>query len=190
MTSPASAARRDLADLIIAHVREVPDYPQPGVRFKDITPLLADAKAFSEVIDGLAGAFGPDAGYVDAGYVDKVAGIEARGFILAAPVAFEIRAGFVPVRKAGKLPSATFAQEYELEYGRAVLEVHQDAFQPGERVLIVDDVLATGGTARATATLVRRAGAEVVGIAVLMELSFLNGRANVGDLEIRALLTV
>jgi adenine phosphoribosyltransferase len=171
----------DIADLITAHVRDVPDYPQPGVLFKDITPLLGDSDAFGDVVEALAAAFGP---------VDKVVGIEARGFILAAPVAFEIRAGFVPVRKQGKLPSATFAQQYDLEYGSATLEVHQDAFQRGERVLIVDDVLATGGTANATATLVRRAGAEVVGIAVLMELSFLKGRQHVGDLEVRALLTV
>ena len=162
-----SPAVTDIADLITAHVRDVPDYPQPGVLFKDITPLLGDSDAFGDVVEALAAAFGP---------VDKVVGIEARGFILAAPVAFEIRAGFVPVRKQGKLPSATFAQEYDLEYGSATLEVHQDAFQPGERVLIVDDVLATGGTANATATLVRQAGAEVVGIAVLMELSFLKGR--------------
>ena len=185
MTSPASAARRDLADLITAHIRDVPDYPQPGVVFKDITPLLADAKAFSEVVDGLAGAFGPDA----AG-VDKVAGIEARGFILAAPVACRVGAGFVPVRKKGKLPAATFAQEYQLEYGSATLEVHQDAFAPGERVLIVDDVLATGGTARATANLVSQAGGTVVGIAFLLELPFLSGRDKLPDLEIRSLLVV
>jgi adenine phosphoribosyltransferase len=151
------------------------------VLFKDITPLLANPRAFATVVDALATEFGP---------VDKVAGIEARGFILAAPVALRIGAGFVPVRKQGKLPSATFAQEYQLEYGTATLEVHQDAFAPGERVLIVDDVLATGGTARATASLVRRAGAEVAGVAVLMELSFLKGRLNIPDLEVRALLTV
>ncbi len=185
MTSPASASRRDLADLIVAHVRDVPDYPQPGVLFKDITPLLADARAFSEVIDGLVGAFGSGAGDVD-----KVAGIEARGFILAAPVACRLGAGFVPVRKKGKLPAATFAQEYDLEYGRATLEVHQDAFEPGDRVLIVDDVLATGGTARATASLVSRAGGTAVGIAFLMELSFLKGRDRLPGLEIRSLLTV
>ena len=190
MTSPVSAARRDLADLIVAHVRDVPDYPQPGVMFKDITPLLADATAFSEVIDGLAGAFAPDGGYVDGGYVDKVAGIEARGFILAAPVACRLGVGFVPVRKKGKLPAATFAQEYDLEYGSATLEVHQDAFAPGDRVLIVDDVLATGGTARATASLVSQAGGTVVGIAFLMELSFLSGRDKLPDQEIRSLLTV
>jgi adenine phosphoribosyltransferase len=171
----------DIAALIASHVRDVPDYPQAGVLFKDITPLLGDAGAFGDVVEALAATFGP---------VDKVVGIEARGFILAAPVAYEIRAGFVPVRKKGKLPSATFAQEYELEYGSATLEVHKDAFNDGDRVLIVDDVLATGGTARATASLVNRAGAQVVGVAVLMELSFLKGRDAVPDLEVRSLLTV
>jgi adenine phosphoribosyltransferase len=175
------ASETDIASLITAHVRDVPDYPQPGVVFKDITPLLAEPAAFGAVVDALAGSFGP---------VDKVAGIEARGFIFAAPVAYRHGAGFVPVRKKGKLPSATFAQEYQLEYGTATLEVHQDAFGPGDRVLIVDDVLATGGTARATATLVRKAGAEVAGIAVLMELSFLGGRSVLSGLDVRALLTV
>ena len=171
----------DIVALIKAHVRDIPDYPQSGVVFKDITPLLGDCDAFGSVVEALSAAFGP---------VDKVVGIEARGFILAAPVAYETRAGFVPVRKKGKLPSATFAQDYNLEYGSATLEVHQDAFAPGDRVLIVDDVLATGGTALAAAALVRRAGAEVVGVAVLMELSFLSGRAKVGDLDVRALLTI
>jgi adenine phosphoribosyltransferase len=171
----------DIEALITAHVRDVPDYPQPGVLFKDITPLLGDPDAFGNVVEAMAAVFGP---------ADKVVGIEARGFILAAPVAYEIRAGFVPVRKKGKLPSAAFAEEYNLEYGSATLEVHQDAFEPGERVLIVDDVLATGGTARATASLVRRAGANVVGVAVLMELSFLKGREAIPDLEVRSLLVV
>ena len=171
----------DIEATITAHVRDVSDYPKPGVLFKDITPLLGDADAFGEVVEAMAATFGP---------VDKVVGIEARGFILAAPVAYEIRAGFVPVRKQGKLPSATFAEEYELEYGTATLEVHQDAFAPGERVLIVDDVLATGGTARATASLIHQAGAEVVGVAVLMELSFLKGREAIPDLEVRSLLVV
>jgi adenine phosphoribosyltransferase len=171
----------DIEAVITAHVRDVPDYPKPGVLFKDITPLLGDAEAFGDVVEAMAATFGP---------VDKVVGIEARGFILAAPVAYEIRAGFVPVRKQGKLPSATFAQEYDLEYGSAVLEVHQDAFQPGDRVLIVDDVLATGGTARATASLIQRAGAQVVGVTVLMELSFLKGREVIPDLEVRSLLVV
>ena len=171
----------DIEALITERVRDVPDYPKPGVLFKDITPLLGDADTFGAVVEATAALFGP---------VDKVVGIEARGFILAAPVAYEIRAGFVPVRKKGKLPAATFAQEYDLEYGSAVLEVHQDAFAPGERVLIVDDVLATGGTARATASLVQRAGARVVGVAVLMELSFLKGREVIPDLDVRSLLTV
>ena len=171
----------DIEAVLSARVRDVPDYPKPGVLFKDITPLLGDSEAFGDVIEAMAAAFGP---------VDKVVGIEARGFILAAPVAYEIRAGFVPVRKQGKLPSATFAQEYDLEYGSATLEVHQDAFGPSERVLIVDDVLATGGTARATASLIQRAGARVVGVAVLMELSFLKGRETIPDLEVRSLLVV
>jgi adenine phosphoribosyltransferase len=171
----------DIEALITAHVRDIPDYPRPGVLFKDITPLLGDADAFGAVVEAMAATFGP---------VDKVVGIEARGFILAAPVAYEIRAGFVPVRKKGKLPAATFAQEYELEYGRATLEVHQDAFTPGEQVLIVDDVLATGGTARATASLIQQAGARVVGVAVLMELSFLKGRQAIPDIELRSLVTV
>jgi adenine phosphoribosyltransferase len=170
-----------LTTVIKSHIRDIPDYPQPGVVFKDITPLLADAPAFSAVVDGLA---------ADHGHVDKVAGIEARGFILAAPAALAMNAGFVPVRKKGKLPAATYSQDYELEYGRATLEVHQDAFAPGERVLIVDDVLATGGTARATANLVEMAGATVAGIAMLIELSFLNGRARLPGLDVRSLYIV
>jgi adenine phosphoribosyltransferase len=171
----------ELTRLVQSWVRDVPDYPQPGVVFKDITPLLGDGKAFSAVVDGLAGLYGP---------VDKVVGIEARGFILAAPVACRIGAGFVPVRRKGKLPGATFAQDYELEYGTATLEVLTDAFRPSDRVLVIDDVLATGGTAQATVNLVSRFGAEVAGIAVLIELSFLNGRAKLPDLPVTALLTV
>ena len=178
--SAALPADQSLKELIRARIRDVPDYPQPGVMFKDITPLLADGPAFSAVIGALAGGRGP---------VDKVAGIEARGFILAAPVACAIGAGFVPVRKAGKLPGPTRAETYELEYGTATIEVHEDAFGPDDRVLIVDDVLATGGTAAATAALVRRSGARVVQLAVLLELGFLNGRARLGDLEVRSLVT-
>jgi adenine phosphoribosyltransferase len=137
--------------------------------FKDITPLLADDAAFSSVIDLIVVHYGR-------GMVDKGVGIEARGFILASPVAYHFGAGFIPVRKAGKLPWSTDRQEYELEYGTATLEVHTDAISDGERVLIVDDVLATGGTARATATLVERLGGKVVGIATLIELGFLSGR--------------
>jgi adenine phosphoribosyltransferase len=171
----------ELTKLIASLVRDVPDYPQPGVVFKDITPLLADGPAFAAVVEGLATLYGP---------VDKVAGIEARGFIFAAPVACRLGAGFVPIRKKGKLPGATFAQEYELEYGTATIEVLTDAFEPSERVLVIDDVLATGGTARATADLVQRAGAEVAGLAVLLELSFLNGRAKLPGLPVASLLTV
>ncbi len=171
----------ELTGLITALVREVPDYPQAGVVFKDITPLLADGEAFAAVVEALAATYAP---------VDKVAGIEARGFILAAPVACRVGAGFVPIRKKGKLPGATFAQDYELEYGTATVEVLTDAFQPGDRVLVIDDVLATGGTARATVDLVQRAGARVAGLAVLLELSFLGGRAKLTDLPVTALLTV
>ena len=182
----APVSRADVGALITTHIRDVPDYPEPGVMFKDITPLLATSAAFAEVVDALAGPYLDSAG----GPVDKVAGIEARGFILAAPVALRLGAGFVPVRKKGKLPSATFEESYQLEYGSATIEVHQDAFMPGERVLIVDDVLATGGTARATANLVAKTGAEVAGIAVLMELSFLNGRTPLTGIDVRSLLTV
>jgi adenine phosphoribosyltransferase len=178
---PSAAAGDGIAELIKALVRDVPDYPEPGVMFKDITPLLADGAAFAAVVSALASGYDG---------VDKVAGIEARGFILAAPVAIQLRAGFVPVRKQGKLPGPTYAQSYDLEYGSATVEVHQDAFAPGERVLVVDDVLATGGTGSATAELVRKAGAEVAAIAVIMELSFLNGRSRLPDAAIRSLLVV
>jgi len=177
MTEPAGD---ELVKLITTLVRDVPDYPQPGVVFKDITPLLADARSFAAVVDALAAGHGP---------VDKVAGIEARGFILAAPVALRLGAGFVPVRKKGKLPGATFAQDYQLEYGTATVEVLTDAFEPGDRVLVIDDVLATGGTARATANLVDQAGAQLAGLAVLLELSFLSGRARLADLPVSAMLT-
>jgi adenine phosphoribosyltransferase len=164
-----------------ALVRDVPDFPKPGVVFKDITPLLADEVAFSSVIDETVVHFGR-------GNVDKVVGIEARGFILASPVAYHFGAGFVPVRKAGKLPSAVEAEEYALEYGTATLELHADAILPGERVLIVDDVLATGGTARAAARLVERLGGKVVGIATLIELGFLGGRQAVAGYELFSLI--
>jgi adenine phosphoribosyltransferase len=163
-------------------IRDVPDFPQPGITFKDITPLLADPIAFSTVIDLIVVQFGR-------GSVDKVVGIEARGFILASPVAYHFGAGFVPVRKAGKLPWETQSAEYELEYGSETLEIHTDAFHPGERVLIVDDVLATGGTAQATAGLVESAGAKVIGIAFLIELSFLRGRDKLQGYDTFSLIT-
>ncbi|MDX6285388.1 MAG: adenine phosphoribosyltransferase [Frankiales bacterium] len=159
----------DLGALLAARVRDIPDYPQPGVVFRDITPLLADHVAFAGAVDAMVAHYGR-------GTIDKVVGIEARGFIVAAPVAYHFGAGFVPVRKLGKLPAATYQESYELEYAAATLEVHCDAFEAGDRVLIVDDVLATGGTAEATATLVERAGGVVVGISVLIELTFLGGR--------------
>jgi adenine phosphoribosyltransferase len=181
---PAGAVRADdgeLAALITSRIRDVPDYPQPGVLFKDITPLLGDPAAFAATVRGLA------AGHEG---VDKVAGIEARGFILAAPVSCALGAGFVPIRKQGKLPGPSYAQTYDLEYGTATIEVHQDAFRPGDRVLVVDDVLATGGTAAATAELVRRCGATVEAIVVLLELGFLDGRSALPGLPVRALITV
>jgi adenine phosphoribosyltransferase len=163
-------------------VRDVPDFPQAGIVFKDITPLLGDEVAFSTAIDMIVVHFGR-------GNVDKVVGIEARGFILSSPVAYHFGAGFVPVRKAGKLPWESEAEEYELEYGTETLEIHRDAFSAGERVLIVDDVLATGGTARATARLVERLGAKVVGIAFLIELGFLKGRDKLQGYEVLSLLS-
>ena len=181
MPGEEAAADSALADLIKAKIRDVADYPQPGVVFKDITPLLADGKALAAVVSALAEGHGP---------VDKVAGIEARGFILAASVACQLGSGFVPVRKQGRLPGPTYERSYQLEYGTATIEVHQDAFTPGERVLIVDDVLATGGTAEATTDLVRRAGAEIAGIAVILELSFLGGRNRLPPGNLRSLLIV
>lgn len=179
--------RRTAQEALERLIRDVPDWPEPGVVFKDITPVLADHTAFTAVIEALAGSGRDTHGL---GVVDKVAGMEARGFILAAPVALALGAGFVPVRKAGKLPRATHTTSYELEYGEASLEVHTDAFAPGERVLLVDDVLATGGTAAATRRLVERCGAECVGLSVLLELGFLEGRAAVGDLPVSSLVTV
>jgi adenine phosphoribosyltransferase len=170
------------AEQLKALVRDVPDFPQPGIVFKDITPLLADELAFSTVIDLIVVHFGR-------GNVDKVVGIEARGFILASPVAYHFGAGFVPVRKKDKLPWETESEEYELEYGTATLEIHRDAVEPGERVLIVDDVLATGGTARATARLVERIGGKVVGIAFLIELGFLKGRQRLDGHDLFTLIS-
>jgi adenine phosphoribosyltransferase len=178
----ADLAREALERLVV----DVPDFPEPGVVFKDITPVLADHAALTALVAALA-----DVGRVDGeSVVDKVVGMEARGFILAAPVALALGAGFVPVRKAGKLPRSTYAVSYDLEYGSATLELHRDAIAPGDRVLLVDDVLATGGTARATRQLVESCGGIVTGFAVLMELSFLPGRAMVGDLPVSSLVTI
>jgi adenine phosphoribosyltransferase len=175
---------RDLDRALAELVRDVHDWPDPGIVFKDITPLLADHETFAEVVTALASAGRDDAGNV---IVDKVVGMEARGFILAAPVALALGAGFVPVRKAGKLPRETHAESYALEYGEATLEIHQDGIAPGERVLLVDDVLATGGTVAATRRLVERCGGVTHAVAVLLELTFLPGRDGLGDLPLTAL---
>ena len=150
--------------------------------FKDITPLLADHGAFSSCVDALAAHW-------DDVHVDRVLGIEARGFIVAAPVAYRFGAGFTPVRKAGKLPWHVEQEQYELEYGTDLLEIHRDAIGPGERILIVDDVLATGGTAAAVIRLVERLGGEVVGLTFLIELGFLGGRKKLGDADVRAVIS-
>jgi adenine phosphoribosyltransferase len=168
-------------------VLDVPDFPEPGIVFKDITPLLADHDAFTAVVQALADAGRDTSG---ATVVDKVVGMEARGFILAAPVALALGTGFVPVRKEGKLPRATHSVSYALEYGEATLELQRDGIAPGERVLLVDDVLATGGTVSATRQLVESCGGDTVGVAVLMELGFLPGREAIGDLPLTALMTV
>jgi adenine phosphoribosyltransferase len=180
----ASGGRDAIASKVVAdHLVDVPDFPQPGVLFKDVTPLLADGPAFADVIDAIIGYHGPDG-------FDVVAGIEARGFMIAAAVAYATRRGVVPIRKAGKLPRQAHSATYALEYGEATLEVHVDAFVAGQRVLVVDDVLATGGTAQATLGLVDRAGGVVAGFSVLLELSFLGGRRRLQPQPVHALLTI
>ncbi len=168
-------------DRLASKIRDIPDYPEPGVVFKDITPLLGDPVAFSTVVDAVTARVGR-------GTIDKVVGIEARGFILAAPIAYHLGAGFVPLRKAGKLPWRTMEESYSLEYGTERLEIHEDGLGPGERVLIVDDVLATGGTAVAACGLAERSGAHVAGLAVAIELTFLGGAAKLGERELISLV--
>jgi adenine phosphoribosyltransferase len=162
-------------------IRNIPDFPKPGIQFKDITPLLADARLFSGSIDLLTAQFKP-------GDVDAVVGIDARGFIFAAAAAVKLQAGFVPVRKKGKLPYRTHEQEYNLEYGTATVAVHVDALKPGSRVLLIDDLLATGGTAAAAAALVHRLGARILEISFLIELSFLAGRQKLKDYPVRSVV--
>jgi adenine phosphoribosyltransferase len=163
------------------YVREIKDYPTPGVVFRDITPLLGDGPTFAAAVDGLVADFGGQP-------VDRVVGVESRGFIFASAVAYRIGAGLVPVRKAGKLPWAVVREEYDLEYGSDKLEIHRDAIHPGERIMIIDDVLATGGTAAATAKLVETLGGVIAGLGFVIELDDLGGRARVGERPVRSLL--
>ncbi|WP_255954373.1 adenine phosphoribosyltransferase [Streptomyces odontomachi] len=177
----------DVRELLLSRIRDVQDFPQPGVIFKDLTPLLADPVAFAALTDTLSEV-------TQRCGATKVAGLEARGFILAAPVAVRAGLGFIPVRKAGKLPGATLSQTYDLEYGTAEIEVHAEDLSAGDRVMVIDDVLATGGTAEASVQLIQRAGAEVVGLTVLLELGFLSGRERVatalGGAPLEALITL
>ena len=169
------------ADDLRAKIREIPDFPKPGILFYDITTLLKDREAFVDVIDRMADAVSGD-------QIDLVVGMESRGFIFAAPLAYKLNAGFVPVRKLGKLPAETLTVEYALEYGSNTLEIHRDAIAPGQRVLIVDDLLATGGTVRGTIELVERLKGEVVGLAFLVELDFLKGRDRLGGRRVTSVI--
>ncbi len=162
-------------------IRDVPDFPEEGIVFKDITTLLKDKDAFKRAIDLISERYRGEG-------VEKVVSIEARGFILGAGIAYQLRSGFVPVRKRDKLPSQTFREEYELEYGTDAVEIHRDSIGQGERVLVVDDLLATGGTALATCRLVQRLKGEVVGVAFLIELSFLRGRDKLKEYEVFSLI--
>ncbi len=164
-----------------AFIKDVPDFPKKGIVFKDITPLLGNPAAFTAAIDRMAEPF-KDAG------ISYVAGIESRGFLLAAPLACLLKAGLVPIRKKGKLPRKTKSASYALEYGQDCIEAHEDAFPAGAKVLLVDDVLATGGTAKAACELIEAIGGQVVGVSLLIELDFLNGRANLAGRDVRALV--
>lgn len=164
-----------------AHIRNVPDFPQPGIQFKDITPLLGNPTALAYVIDTLA------ARYFGQG-IEYVVGVESRGFIFGAPLAYRLGAGFVPVRKKGKLPADTIEESYDLEYGKATIEIHKDAVRKGAKVLVVDDVLATGGTLAATCGLVERAGGAIAEVVTIIELSFLDGTKKLGARKYYSLL--
>jgi adenine phosphoribosyltransferase len=170
------------ADELRACVRDIPDFPKPGVIYKDITPLLSNSEAFRSTIDLIADHF-------DGPGIDRVLGVEARGFIIAAPVAYRFGGAFVPVRKAGKLPWEIEREEYELEYGTDLLEIHRDAVEPGDRVVVIDDVLATGGTAAATVRLVEKLGGTVVGLGFVIELGFLHGRQKLEGYDVLSLVT-
>ncbi|BFU43740.1 adenine phosphoribosyltransferase [Krasilnikovia sp. MM14-A1004] len=171
------------AELVASRVLDVPDFPKPGIMFKDLMPLFADGPVFRQVIDQIVEHHGASA-------FDVVAGVEARGFVVAAAIAYATGTGVVPVRKAGKLPRRALSATYALEYGEATLEVHEDAFIAGQRVLVVDDVLATGGTATAALELVEQAGGTVAGFTVLLELGFLDGRQRLAPRTVHAVLTV
>jgi adenine phosphoribosyltransferase len=175
-------SRPTASDVLRSHIRDVADFPKPGVMFKDINPLLADPVAFQTVVRALAEqARGLS--------VNKIAGIEARGFFFAAPVALDMCVGVLPIRKAGKLPGKTLTETYALEYGSATVEIQEGAVEAGDRVLVIDDVLATGGTAAATVRLVERLGGEVVGLGFVLELAFLDGRARLSDRNVVSLVT-
>jgi adenine phosphoribosyltransferase len=176
MSQPVTAAE------IAAAIRNVPDFPKPGIQFKDITPVLADARLFAGAIDLLTEKFTP-------GSIDAVVGIDARGFIFAAAAARKLNAGFVPVRKKGKLPFATIEQDYALEYGHATVAMHTDALKPGARVLLIDDLLATGGTSAAAVALVQKLGGNILEAGFLIELKFLNGREKLGGIPVRSLIS-
>ena len=171
--------QQTIADLLKPHIRDVPDFPIPGILFRDITTLLANADLFQQTVNAMASPFSD---------VDKVVVIESRGFILGTPIAYVLGAGVVPVRKPGKLPAETFSASYDLEYGTNELQIHTDAIAPGERILIVDDLLATGGTLEATISLVEQLGGEIVGVSVLAELLDLNGRAHTRGYDVHALI--
>jgi adenine phosphoribosyltransferase len=162
-------------------IRNIPDFPKPGIQFKDITPVLADPRLFAGSIDLLAGKYKP-------GMVDAVVGIDARGFIFAAAAALRLEAGFVPVRKKGKLPFKTHEQNYDLEYGSNTIAIHIDAVKPGSRVLLIDDLLATGGTAAAAAALLHKIGAQILEISFLIELRFLSGRDKLSNYSVRSIV--
>ncbi len=176
MSTPVTSAEIERA------IRNVPDFPKAGIQFKDITPVLADARLFSGIIDLLTQNFSP-------GQIDAVVGIDARGFIFAAAAATKLNAGFIPVRKKGKLPFTTIEQDYALEYGHATVALHTDAIKPGARVLLVDDLLATGGTSGAAASLVKKLGGNILEIVFLIELKFLDGRKHLKDFPVRSLVS-
>jgi len=180
MTTQTIAKDAELEALLKSRIRSVPDFPQPGILFRDITTLLNDAALFRRTVDAMAAPFSN---------IDQVIIIESRGFIFGTPIAYLLDAGVVPVRKPGKLPAATYTADYTLEYGTNTLEIHQDALHPGDRVLIVDDLLATGGTAKATIDLVNQIGAEIAGIVVLAELADLRGRDVIGNYPLHCLVT-